>query len=49
MPFVAEKVTKMFFDILAKTKIQDENSETKEVDVKNLVEQKKKIQLQRKD
>ena len=42
MPFVAEKVTKMFFDILAKTNIQDETSETKEVDVKNLVEQKKK-------
>ena len=42
MPFVAEKVTKMFFDIINKTKIQEEFDNTEEVDVKNLVQKKKK-------
>ena len=42
MPFVAEKVTKMFFDILAKTNIQNEVDSLTEVDVQTLVKKKKK-------
>ena len=42
MPFVAEKVTKMFFDILAKTNIQNEVDSLTEVDVEGLVKKKKK-------
>ena len=42
MPFVAEKVTKMFYDILAKTNIENEIEPVSEVDVKGLVQKKKK-------
>jgi serine/threonine-protein phosphatase 2B catalytic subunit len=42
MPFVAEKVTKMFFDILAKTNIQEETDSMTNVDVQDMVHKKKK-------
>ena len=42
MPFVAEKVTKMFYDILSKTNIQNEVESLTKIDVKGLVKQNKK-------
>lgn len=42
LPFVAEKVTKMFFDILAKTNEQASTPSLTDVDVKDMVTRKKK-------
>jgi len=41
MPFVAEKVTKMFFDILAKTNMDQANSMT-DVNIEDMVVKQKK-------
>lgn len=42
LPFVAEKVTKMFFDILAKTNIEEETGSMGDVNIKDMVHKKKK-------
>ena len=42
MPFVAEKVTKMFFDILAKTNMSSDADSLTDVNLEDMVVKKKK-------
>lgn len=42
MPFVAEKVTKMFFDILAKTNMNENPDSLTEVNIEDMVVKQKK-------